>query len=106
MAFYEKHKKVILHRILQQDATAAELYAKNKEEVERAQRYGMEDVVSQDFNIRTALFKLVKDVGYEQGLDDDTTEVCLKKQRKLMRSRLALVPYKRLPEDRPKETRL
>ncbi|CAM9297365.1 unnamed protein product [Ectocarpus sp. 13 AM-2016] len=64
VAFFEKHKKAILYRILERDATSAELFAKNKKEVERARLCGMEDVVSQDFNVRTALLKLVKDVGY------------------------------------------
>ncbi|CAM9788546.1 unnamed protein product, partial [Ectocarpus sp. 12 AP-2014] len=77
VAFFEKHKKAILYRILERDATSAELFAKNKKEVERARLCGMEDAVSQDFNVRTALLKLVKDVGYE-GFEDDTTEVCLK----------------------------
>ncbi|CAM9416494.1 unnamed protein product [Ectocarpus fasciculatus] len=77
VAFFEKHKKAIMYYILEQDATAAELYAKNKEDVERAKRCGMEAVISQDYNVRTALLKLVKDVGYK-AFDDDTTEVCPK----------------------------
>ena len=77
VAFFEKHKKAILYRILERDATAAELFAKNKEDVGRARRCGMEDVVSQDYNVRTALLKLIRDAGYE-GFGDDTTEVCLK----------------------------
>ena len=77
VAFFEKHKRAILYRILQRDATAAELFAKNVLEVERARRVDMEDVVSQDFNVRTALLKLARDAGYE-GFGDDTTEVYLK----------------------------
>ncbi|CAN0085413.1 unnamed protein product [Hapterophycus canaliculatus] len=77
VAFFEKHKKAILYRILQRDATASELFAKNKEEVECARRCGMEDVVSQDYKVRTALFKLIMNVGYKS-FEDDTTEVCLK----------------------------
>lgn len=78
VVFFEKHKKAILyHRILERDATPGELYAKIREEVERARIYGMEDIISQDYNVRKVLSKLIKDVGYE-GFEDDTTEVCLK----------------------------
>ena len=79
VVFFEKHRRAILYRILDGDATPKQLYSKYMEKVERARRCGMEDIVSQDYNIVTALKKLVRDVGYtDGGVDDMTTEVCLK----------------------------
>eukprot|EP00903_Cladosiphon_okamuranus_P008679 g8318.t1 len=72
-----EHKKAIMYRIIEKDATPSELFDKHKEGFERARRCGIEDTVPQDFNVRTALLKLLADVGYG-GFDDYTTELCLK----------------------------
>eukprot|EP00903_Cladosiphon_okamuranus_P015637 g14439.t1 len=82
VVFFEKHKKAIMYRILSKDATPSELFTKHKEGFERARRCGMEDIVSQDFNVRTALLKLLMDVGYG-GFHDRTSEICLKEASEL-----------------------
>lgn len=77
-----KHTKAILYRTLDSGATPKQLalfQAVHLEKVKRARRCGMEVIVSQDYNTVTALNNLVDDVGYtEGGVDDRTTEVCLK----------------------------
>lgn len=82
VAFFEKHEKAIIFRVLEKEATPSELFAKHKEDFERARRCGMEDIVSQDFNVRTALLKLLVDVGYG-GFDDFASEICLKEASEL-----------------------
>eukprot|EP00903_Cladosiphon_okamuranus_P015053 g13926.t1 len=77
--FFEKHRKAVVYRILKEKATPAQLYAKHMEKVEIARECDMEFVVSQDYNIVMALNDLTVKAGYKEGgLEDRTTEVCLK----------------------------
>lgn len=77
--FFEKHKKAVVYSILHEKATPAQLYAKHMEKVEIARKCDMEDIVHQDYNIVMALHDLAVKAGYtEGGLEDRTTEVCLK----------------------------
>eukprot|EP00903_Cladosiphon_okamuranus_P009447 g9006.t1 len=75
----QEHRKAVVYRILKEQATPAQLFAKHMTTVETARKFDIEIVVSQDYNIVMALNDLAVKVGFtEGGLEDRTTEVCLK----------------------------